>query len=641
MSNDHKNQGQKNDYSKLEFMCGLEIHQRIGTNTKLFCDCDTESENEHITSCITRRIRAVSGEMGKIDRSSKFEENKQRRFSYHISNNTSCLVEIDEEPPHHINKKALSIALGVCNAIKMKIPQELHVMRKEVVDGSDPSGFQRTIMIGFDGSIVVNGLEIKIPFISLEEESSALNSKPADENSKLNNYVVYNTSRLGLPLIEIDTSPYIPNPIVAKDVALYIGNMLRSTGVMKRGLGTIRQDVNVSIKGGARVEIKGLQDVNNMHLFIENEVNRQLNLIKIKEELTAKGAHVHGYKDITAIFSDCSKSDVIDNMVSMIHRSITKDGAIVLGIALFGFKGFLGREVNPNRRLGSEISDYAKMSGVKGLIHSDEQLSKYGITPQLELKIKSALELGADDAFILIAGSPQTVNNAITLAKNRAQHTLVGVLEETRAAQNNDLYTTAFMRPLPGGARMYPETDLLPIIITDELLNTSEEYVPRMEEDLALLEKELKNKELASRIMLSERYALYKKLRLVEEVDMLFVANVLLQKFTELSRNNISVDMINETQLIKLFSVFFKKLITKQAFDPILKQLAQKNSDVEDIISEQKLFRIRGKELELLIKSLFKPHTDINLLKKTIMEKHRLNIDGDELNALLNSIKKN
>ncbi len=608
------------EYKKLGFMCGLEIHQRLDTREKLFCGCSTEPDADLIAK-VSRNQRAVAGELGEIDPSAKFEENKRRRFTYNVFKDSTCLVDIDEEPPHEVNREALMIALSMAESMKMRVSAELEPMRKEVVDGSDPSAFQRTILLGYDGSINVNGVEIGIPFLALEEESSGIESSKEDG-------ITYNVDRLGVPLIEIDTFPYIPTPAMAKETALYIGTLLRITGKVKRGIGTIRQDVNVSIKGGARVEIKGLQDISQMDRFIENEIRRQRELLGIREKLKSSKARVHEPVEVTKAFS---------NTGSMLVRRALERNGCVFAFGLEGFKGVLGKEINPDRRLGSEISDYAKMGGVNGIIHSDESMEKYGFKDEEMRSLGKALSLKDGDSFIIVTGERKTAEKAARLAMERAKYALIGVPLETRGSINDESATTRFLRPLPGGSRMYPETDAKPIRITEKLISEARASAPNLDMEKGSLEKELSDPVLAGRMLMSPRLPLYKRIISSTKADKKFVANVLLQKFTELSRGGVAIEGIREERIIETFDAYANERITKQAIDEILKSLAKKDSDVGSIVKGLSLERISGKRLEELVSS-FKSRLktgDRNQLRNEIMAKHRLNVDGEELNRLL------
>ncbi len=264
------------DYKKLGFKCGIEIHQQLA-GRKLFCECPTEIRRKTKPDfTITRRLRALAGETGRVDQAAKHEQSKELYYEYQGFYDLVCCVELDEEPPHPINQEALYAALQVCKLLNAEIVDELHVMRKTVTDGSNVSGFQRTVLVGRNGHIEVDGKKIGIAGIFLEEEAA-----PAEEKHK--DRVVYNLSRLGIPLLEIATDPDISSPEECKKVAEHIGMVLRSTGKCMRGIGTIRQDVNLSIKGSARVEIKGFQDLRSIPKVINNELERQLKNLKGKK----------------------------------------------------------------------------------------------------------------------------------------------------------------------------------------------------------------------------------------------------------------------------------------------------------------------------------------------------------------------
>jgi Glu-tRNA(Gln) amidotransferase subunit E-like FAD-binding protein len=269
------------DYKKLGFKAGLEIHQQLETN-KLFCSCPSILRDETPDIKFKRKLIAVSGESGELDIAAKHEMSKQKEFFYQGYSDSNCLVEFDEEPPHKVNQDALEIVLQVAKLLNCKIFDEIQVMRKTVVDGSNTSGFQRTMLVGTNGYLDTSKGKVGIDVVCLEEDSA----RKIKQNDKS---VTYKLDRLGIPLIEIGTSPDIKDPEHAKEVAKQLGMILRSTGKVKRGLGTIRQDVNVSITRGTRVEIKGFQDLKTMPKIIDIEVKRQMKG-KIKSEVRRANA---------------------------------------------------------------------------------------------------------------------------------------------------------------------------------------------------------------------------------------------------------------------------------------------------------------------------------------------------------------
>jgi glutamyl-tRNA(Gln) amidotransferase subunit E len=352
---------------------GIEIHQRLDTR-KLFCDCPSTlaGEDDKPSVTIQRRLHPVLSELGEADAASQAEFSKERSFEYQAFSN-NCLVEMDEEPPKLINRDALSVVLQIALQLNATPVDEVHVMRKMVIDGSNTSGFQRTSIIAMNGHLDTSRGTIAIPLIALEEESAGIVSGSEGK-------AVYRLDRLGIPLIEITTTPDIKDGAHLTEVAEKIGMILRASGKVARGLGTIRQDVNISTEGGARVEIKGAQDLKMLPTMVKEEEKRQLEVIKIIYETRKREAlpvKLHPV-DITDLFKFVKHGIISTGL---------KDGASVFAQRLPGHKGLLGHEIQPGRRYGTEISDYSKRAGVKGIIHSDENLSKYGITPKEEEQI--------------------------------------------------------------------------------------------------------------------------------------------------------------------------------------------------------------------------------------------------------------
>lgn len=254
------------DYKEVGFRCGIEIHNRLATNHKLFCGCKARFSRTEPVSTFVRRLRPVAGETGRVDVAAQYEYLRNKEYKYETFPNESCLVDADEEPPHAVNGEALVITLQVAKMLKARIPDELHVMRKTVIDGSNTCGFQRTIIVGSDGVLETTRGPVRITNISLEEEASGIVSKDGSE---------FRLDRLGIPMIEIGTDTDIVDPEHAREVAERLGMIVRSTGMSQRGIGVTRQDVNVSIRGGARVEIKGFQDLDSIPDVIEKEIMRQ------------------------------------------------------------------------------------------------------------------------------------------------------------------------------------------------------------------------------------------------------------------------------------------------------------------------------------------------------------------------------
>ncbi len=433
----------KMDHKTVGLKVGLEIHQQLDTH-KLFCSCPSLLRDESPDFTVERKLRAVAGEAGEIDIAAQAEQLRGRTFVYEGYNDTTCLVELDEEPPHPINREALLVALQVAKLVDATIAAEIEVMRKTIVNGSVVSGFQRTALVGLDGHIDGPFGTISIPTILLEEDAA---KDIAQEEEK----VMYRLDRQGIPLVEISTGPDITDPKQCMDVAAYLGMLLRSTEKVKRGLGTIRQDLNVSIAGGQRVEIKGAQDLKMLPTIVEYEALRQKNLLSFTEKF--KKISCGSIIDVSSCFRETA---------SKLIRDTLQNRGIVLGVLGASMNGVLGQELQPGRRLGTELSDYAKVhGGVGGLFHSDE-LPRYGISQEEVDKIRVQLCCKDTDAFLLIADQREKAERAIAAVIARLSLIPNGVPKEVRRANPDG--TSSYMRPMPGAARLYPETDVQPVI---------------------------------------------------------------------------------------------------------------------------------------------------------------------------------
>jgi len=444
------------DYERLGLKVGLEIHQQLDTN-KLFCECPSLIREDSADKTIKRVLRASAGETGDIDVAAMAEMEKQKYFVYEYYGDTNCLVELDEEPCHPINKDALGVVLQIAKIVDADVVDQVHVMRKTVVDGSNTSGFQRTSLIARKGLMEVElsdgrMLPVKVELLLLEEDAARIIEKGKDHDT-------YRLDRLGIPLIEFATGPDMHTPQEAKEVAAHIGMLMRSTGKVKRGLGTIRQDVNVSIIGGERAEIKGVQDLRILDKVVELEVERQLAMIRLREEFKTRGITAKNFSEKPKDHSGSFK----DTQSKFIKKGLDS-GEKIIGKVYKNFKGFFGFTINPDRRFGTELSDRIKLLGLNGLIHTDEDLDKYKITSTVK-SIYSDLNLEPEDSMILIIGPEdrclaafKRIDDAITDFIDK------GLSREVRNAKDDG--TSIHLRPMPGSSRMYPETDV-PIVVPD------------------------------------------------------------------------------------------------------------------------------------------------------------------------------
>ena len=538
-------------YEELGLVAGLEIHQQLDSATKLFCSCPTTlREPEESSREFFRYLHPTASELGEVDQAALEESRVGRRFEY-LAYETTCLVEEDEEPPNRLNREALEIALEIGSLLDMSVVDQARVMRKIVVDGSNTTGFQRSTLIGTHGTIETEHGDVGIADLLLEEESAQRVAETEDG-------VRYSLDRLGIPLVEIGTDPDISSPAQASEVAETIGMMLRSTGRVKRGLGTIRQDVNVSIADGARVELKGVQDLALIDTLIEQEVDRQLALLDIRDELQDRGASVDEPVDVTDVFAETDSG--------IVGGALSDDGAAV-AVRLAGFSGLVGRELQPDRRLGSELADHARRQGAGGLFHTDE-LPAYGITDEEVSALREAVGASDEDAVAFVAAEPETAQRAIEAAASRAAVAIEEVPEETRGAEEDG--TSRYLRPLPGAARMYPETDVPPVALDPSAIEPPElltEKVDRYEREHEL------NAGLADQIAYSPYMPVFED-AVATGVDPTLAARTLEGTLTELRRDDVPVSTLTDEQLLESLRLVDSGEIPSEGLDELLRLLA-------------------------------------------------------------------
>ncbi len=553
------------DYGKLGLKVGLEIHQQLDTTEKLFCACKPELFKEEPEITFLRRLRPTQSELGQIDPAAYFEFQKGVKILYEANQATSCLVEMDEEPPHNLNSEAIDIALTVALMVNAEPADEIHVMRKTVIDGSNTTGFQRTSIIALNGEIEVETKKIPIQLIALEEDAAR---KMGDENG--GKTIRYRIDRLGIPLIEVTTGPVLYSPQETEKTALAIGRILRATGKVKRGIGTIRQDLNISIPNGALIEIKGVQELELVSKAVEYEGQRQLNLIKIKEELQKRGVReavlTEQFTDVSGIFQK-TQSKVIKKALSE-HKQ-------VLAVKLPLFAGLLKIELMPGVRLGTEMADRARFWGrVGGLFHTDE-MPAYGISSEEIKELKKAMKTNEQDAVVFVADNVENATDALKAVVDRAKEALRGVPEETRAANQDG--TTRYMRPRPGAARMYPETDVPPIQITENHLKQLQTHLPELpEQQMQRLTKvHGLNQKLAKQVLDSEYTCLFEVIVKETKVSPTVVAAVLTETIKSLKREGAHTENISDDQLRQLFHLIDTGQTVKEAVPDIITWLTK------------------------------------------------------------------
>ncbi len=565
--------------------------------------------------------------MGEIDPAALAQFQRHMGYRYQCSPGTTCLVELDEEPPHDVNADAMETTLVFSTMLGASIIDEVEFMRKIVVDGSNTSGFQRTSLVATDGSVDVNGKKIGILSVCLEEDAARKIEATASE-------ITYRLDRLGIPLIEVATAPDMRTPEEVMEVASRIGTLLRATKRVKRGIGTIREDLNISIPGGARIEIKGVQELRMLPDFVRNEVNRQKMLLRIKEILTKRGTKAVGFDtvDVTDIFKT-SESKVIKGALG--------DKGKVIAVRLPGFAGVMNGD-NKTLRLGSEMAQYARTKGVKGIFHSDE-LPNYGIEQSYVDDLRKFLGMtGEFDAFVICAAKEKKAMEALEMAVGRANQALIGVPEETRDPLQDG--TTKYSRPLPGAARMYPETDVPPTIITAERLARIAKNLPEFPEETEkrLMAQYKINSQQAHQIVKQSQDEIFAKIS--DEYGMASVAaTMFLNTFTELEHEGLDMTAVKDEQLFRMFSLLKEDRFSKEALPALLREMAV-GTDVEKAIKKLGLEAVDADEASAVIAKIVKEREDfvrskgmaaIGPLMGPVMGALRGKIDGQKANELL------
>ncbi|MGN0093556.1 MAG: Glu-tRNA(Gln) amidotransferase subunit GatE [Methanobrevibacter sp.] len=557
---------EKYDWKDLGLKMGLEIHQQLNTKSKLFCSCPTELIDDDVDLTIRRNLRPTQSELGQMDRAALQESMRNLNFNYESFNKHTCLVECDDEPPHALNQEALELAITISTLLNMHIVDEFHTMRKQVIDGSNTSGFQRTGLLATDGYLDTPYGRVKIETIGLEEDAA----RRVDTNSE---FTEFRLDRLGIPLVEITTDPSMHHPKQVEEVAYMIGQVLRSTNV-KRGLGTIRQDLNVSISKGARVEIKGVQNLELMPLIVEREVERQLKLIEIKEELEKRHAEVdETIYDLDEVFKDT-------------ESKILKSAKSIKGIILKGFDGLIGVEVQEGRRFGTELSSYAKKRGVSGLFHTDE-LPAYGITQEEVDKLREFLDAKTEDAIIIVAHNPDIAESALEEVIRRAKLAFEGVVEETRKSLDDG--NTEYMRPLATANRMYLETDIPLFKITDDIIEPIKNNLPELpdvKKERIIKEYNL-SEDLASQIVRRTLGDEFENILKEVEVDPTVVASTLSYDLRDIRREGTDVVSITEDKLIEVFKLLEANKISKDAIKKLIESMCKNPDKSAQVVAEE------------------------------------------------------
>lgn len=574
---------------------GIEVHQQLLTKRKLFCACPPE-KSEELPFSFTRRLRPAQSELGRTDPAALFEFSKGKANRYLWSPETSCLVDADEEPPHPINPDALEASLLIASTLRAHLVDEVHVMRKIVIDGSNTTGFQRTAVVGLAGSMGVEGTTVGVQSVTVEEDAARILGEDQEERR-------FALDRLGVPLVEIALDPVPGDPELVGKVALQLGRILRSTGRVARGLGTIRQDLNVSTAGGKVVEVKGVQKLNLVPKVVAYEAKRQLGLIRVSEKVRERGIPrvACETRDITSLVRESG---------SKILRDKVAGGGIVLCIIVKGLGGLLGWEPFPGVRLGRELAEVARANSLGGIVHSDE-FQRQGISAQESASLMGEMNAGRGDALILLAGEPETTKKAASQVQERLSLVHTGVVAETRAATEDG--ETRYMRPRPGSERMYPETDIPDIEITKEQRLAVSRRLP---EDWGLVVQRLATKyglsqDLALQIYDSDFLESFEGLTREIHLDPSVIAATLVELPVRLSREGVPEDALTLPILAEALKAVNAGTVAKEAIPDVLRTAGMKHMTVSQAIDALGLRAADDDEIATVVESALARHRSL------------------------------
>ena len=613
-------------FKDLGLKCGLEIHQQLKTEKKLFCNCKAVLHKDEPSAVILRHMRPTLSELGEYDGTALMEFKTKKDVIYQLYDDTVCTYEMDDTPPFKINQQAMDIAIEIALLLNCSIVDEIHISRKQYLDGSIPTGFQRTGIIGIEGEIPYKNRKIGIIQIGLEEDACR-------EISDVGHKIIFKTDRLSIPLVEVVTYPDIKTPKEAGEIANLIGRSLRTTGKVRRGLGSTRQDVNVSIKGGTRVELKGVPKLQYIPKAVANEAKRQKALLEIRDELRIRGVSkktFHSdYKDVTSILKNSNFKRFKENV---------KNKGKIYAIVLRFFAGILDETTQPGKTFADEISGRVRviacLDEMPNILH-DSHFEEYGLKQKEIDELKKLFKAKSTDSIVLVWGSQKDVKTAVEEIRIRALEATYGVPSETRQVFSDG--TNDFERILPGPDRMYPDTDSPPTPILEKHLKQIKKDMP---EPLWDCEKRLNDMKLPNVLVrylcISKNLKLFNKI--VEDLDInpTLVAVTLEEKTKCLKRKGKNVDLISDEEIYQLFKMLKAEKFGKEAIDPILEFLAENpDKNVKKAVKELNISTISEQELELIIDNAFKDYSNprnvsspFKIIMGEVMKHARNRLDG-------------
>ncbi len=583
------------DYKKIGLRVGLEVHQQLDTRQKLFCHCPAGVYTSSHDGAVLRHMRPTLSELGEYDGTALMEFKTKKNVVYLLHKSNVCTYEMDDTPPFPVNQQALDIAIEQCLMLRCDIVDEVHIARKQYLDGSIPTGFQRTAIVGVEGTIPFRDRHISITQVSLEEDSCR-------EVSDRGHLIVWRTDRLGMPLIETVTGPDLRTPEEVEEAILCIGRVCRSTGHVRVGMGASRQDVNVSVAGGRRVEIKGVARAGLAPALVHGEAARQVNLLALRDELHGRGLRDAGdvkvqHEDVTTLLADSKLPHfLVETWERERERRAAEPGSdlevgrgdfCVRAVALRGLAGTLTWPTQPGltftHELAGRIRVIACLDQQPTLVHDAQWPEHEGSARELE-RLRERLDCGSDDALVVVRGALDDTVTAAEEIRLRYVDALDGVPNETRQPKPDG--STDFERILPGPDRMYPDTDSPPQALTPD-------RVKRLHGTLPPPPWEREARYGSVGVPLPTIHFLIRRggARLVDLVvdksgsDLAWTCYFFGERLKGLRRSGVPVDRIPDASWIALFDRFKAQPALREAWKAIVSGLAE-CPDVDTVLAD-------------------------------------------------------
>jgi len=606
----------QDDYDRIGFMSGLEVHQQLKTKEKLFCHCPAGKYNpsDDFDAELIRHMRPTLSELGEYDGTALMEFKTRKEIIYRLKNATACTYEVDDTPPFPMNREALGIALEISLLSKLNVVGEVHITRKQYLDGSIPTGFQRTAILGVEGELELPYKKIRLIQLSIEEDSCR-------EISDVGHVRVYKTDRLGMPLIETVTYPDCVNPDEVKDTCNYIRFLNRSTGKVLTGMGAGRQDVNVSCRGGSRVEIKGVAHTKWIPELTHIEAFRQWSLLQLKEMLLKRKLKPGTWKI----------NSVQLNKRLMNGVELPGHAEKLVAVNLADFEGALSWFTQPGKMFADEITDRLKVIACierPNMFHSEEFEPK--ISEKKWKEIRKLLNAGDQDAQLIIMGPADDIKTALETVEERCLMALEGIPNETRKSFENG--TTIFERVLPGADRMYPDTDSAPIPLEDEYIQSLSKNLP---EDIIDRYRKLKNwnipEDTYTYIFSKDYFPIIAKIITELGIESVFVGTFFGHSLKNAQGRYVGSDELFPSKIYKLFVFLKQENLDYRLAKAILPELvAHPKMDFGSVLQEIKFKKVKEKTIL----------DSISLLKEKFNKENRKIDDTDRVNWIMGQLRK-